>query len=205
MCENLRRGKNTDMQSARKRTPTAKLSRKSKPDRRLAKTRANLSQALFLLIQQREWDDIAVLDICTTADVARSSFYAHFDSKTALLDHMILRSLAASREVRVQQAGSLGLVAWIIDHVTENRSMFYRVAQSGGAQIILNRFKAALCAELAEEFRLEGATRPEVRANFTLGGTFDALVVWSRTWKVSDLPTVRTHILTMSASANGLR
>jgi hypothetical protein len=83
--------------------------------------------------------------------------------------------------------------------------MFYRVARSGGAQIILNRFKAALCSELAEEFRLEGASRPEVRANFILGGTFDALVAWSRTWKVSDLPAVRTHILTMSASANSLR
>ncbi len=190
------------MPSARKRTPTAKLSRKSKPDRRPAKTCASLSQAFFSLIQQRDWDDIAVQDICVAADVARSSFYAHFDSKITLLEHMILRSLAASREVRVQQTGSLGLVAWIIDHVTENRSMFYRVARSGGAQIILNRFKAALCSELTEELRREGTSHSAVRANFILGGTFDVLFAWSRTWKVSDLPAVKAHILAMSASAN---
>ena len=190
------------MTSARKRTPNAKSSKKAQPDRRLAKTRASLAQAFFSLIQQRDWDDIAVQDICVAADVARSSFYAHFDSKIALLDHMILRSLAASREVRVQQTGSLGLIAWIIDHITENRSMLYRVARSGGAQIILNRFKAALCSELADELRLEGASRPEVRANFILGGTFDVLFAWSKTWNVSNLPAVRSHILAMSASTS---
>lgn len=188
------------MPTARKRTANAKLSRKSRPDRRLAKTRASLSQALFSLIQHRDWDDIAVQDICTAADVARSSFYAHFDSKIALLDHTIFCSLAASRDARAQQPGSLGLIGWIADHVTENRGMFYRVARSGSAQIILNRFKAALCSELAEELRREGASLPAVRANFILGGTFDALVAWSKTWKISDLPGVKSHIITMSAS-----
>ncbi len=139
------------MGSGRKPTKTAELSEKPRQDRRLAKTRASLAGALFALMQKQDWDDIAVQDICSTADVARSSFYAHFDSKFELLDHMIGRSLQQSREARRQQPGPIGLLTWIVDHVTENRSMFRHVARSGGAQVVLSRFKAALCAELANE------------------------------------------------------
>ena len=186
------------MNTARKRTTPAKLSGKSQPDRRLAKTRTSLAMALFALMQQRNWDDISVQEICDTADVARSSFYAHFDSKVMLLDHTILRSLEQSREARKQQAGPMGLLAWIVDHVTENRTMFNRVARGGGAQIVLSRFKAALCAELAEEIRLSGVGAPLLQAHFILGGTFDSLIAWSKTWKTSQLPSVKVDILAMA-------
>ena len=186
------------MHTDRKRTTSAKLSGKSQPDRRLAKTRTSLAMALFALMQRRDWDDISVQDICDTADVARSSFYAHFDSKIVLLDHTIARALEHSREARKQQAGPMGLLAWIVDHLTENRTMFNRVARGGGAQIVLSRFKAALCTELAEEIRLAGASAPLLQAHFILGGTFDSLIAWSKTWKRNQLPSVKAAILAMA-------
>lgn len=192
------------MPIARKRTSSPKLSKNPRPDRRLAKTRASLAHAFFSLIQQRDWDDIAVQDICEAANVARSSFYAHFDSKAALLDDMILRALAASRESRPPQTGSVAFVGWIVDHVTQNRGMFYRVSRGGGAQIVLTRFKSALCAELAEELKREGSARPEFSANFILGGCFDVLIAWSKMWKVGDLPALKSDILSMS-TATALR
>jgi AcrR family transcriptional regulator len=186
------------MDTARKPTKHPKLSEKPKPDRRIAKTQASLAQALFFLMQKRDWEDIAIQEICDVADVARSSFYAHFDDKIALLDQTIAHSLSHSREARKQQTGPLGLLAWIIDHVTENRPLFNRVARGRGDHVILSRFKVALCAELAAEFQQIGVAKPEIKAHFLLGGTFDALIAWSKTWKANQLPTVKAEVLAMA-------
>lgn len=186
------------MTNGQKRTLSAKLPENVRPDRRPAKTQASLAGALFALMQQSDWDDIAVQDICAAADVARSSFYAHFDSKIELLDHMIKRSLAQSREARQQLAGPIGFLTWVVDHTTASRNMFHRVARGGGAQIVLTRFKAALRAELAEDIRRSGGRQPALQANFLLGGVFDALIDWSRTWKTSQLPGVKAGILDMA-------
>jgi AcrR family transcriptional regulator len=54
-------------------------------DRRVRRTRRNLSEALLVLIVERGYDRITVQDILDRADVGRSTFYAHFRDKDALL------------------------------------------------------------------------------------------------------------------------
>ena len=54
-------------------------------DRRVRRTRKALRDALLTLAARRSWDDISVQDICSAADVGRSTFYAHYDGKDALL------------------------------------------------------------------------------------------------------------------------
>lgn len=55
------------------------------PDRRVRKTRGRLHAALASLIHQKPYDDIVVKEILARADVGRSTFYAHFRDKDALL------------------------------------------------------------------------------------------------------------------------
>lgn len=186
--------------SARNRTKHAKKSEMSVPDRRLAKTRNALAQAMFQLMQEKDWDAIAVRDICDAADVARSSFYAHFDSKVALLDHMIAGALATAQVQRKSGNEPLALLVWVIDHVTENRGLFQRTSRKGGAQTVMMRFKAALLEELTENLRMAGIASPSLRAAFLLGGTFDALLGWSKSWSLAKLPALKSGIL---AAANG--
>ncbi len=54
-------------------------------DRRVRRTRRNLGEALIALIVERGYDRITVQDILDRADVGRSTFYAHFRDKDALL------------------------------------------------------------------------------------------------------------------------
>jgi AcrR family transcriptional regulator len=54
-------------------------------DRRLRKTRQGLRQALLDLLKEKRYEDISVQDIIERADVARSTFYAHFMDKDDLL------------------------------------------------------------------------------------------------------------------------
>ena len=56
-----------------------------RPDRRVTRTRRALREALIGLILEKGYDAITVGDIVDRADVGRSTFYAHFVDKDALL------------------------------------------------------------------------------------------------------------------------
>ena len=56
-------------------------------DRRVGRTQRALKKALLDLIQERPYEEITVRDISDRADIGRSTFYSHFDSKEALLFH----------------------------------------------------------------------------------------------------------------------
>jgi AcrR family transcriptional regulator len=56
-----------------------------KVDRRAARTRRHLHEALFRVVQQMSYDEATVQDILDEADVGRSTFYAHFAGKDDLL------------------------------------------------------------------------------------------------------------------------
>lgn len=54
-------------------------------DRRVRRTRGRLRAALGSLLHERPYEDIAVKQVLARADVGRSTFYAHFADKDALL------------------------------------------------------------------------------------------------------------------------
>jgi len=54
-------------------------------DRRAARTRRALHDALMTLILRKGFDALTVQDIAREADVGRSTFYAHYPSKEELL------------------------------------------------------------------------------------------------------------------------
>ena len=79
-------------------------------DRRVRRTKALLHGALGSLLHEKAWDDIAVKQILGRADVGRSTFYAHFRDKDALL-------LSALRDIlRLGGNTRMEAVEWV-EHV----------------------------------------------------------------------------------------
>lgn len=57
-----------------------------KEDLRVRKTKANLYKGLIELMQEKEFEDIKVIDICKKSLINRSTFYDHFNDKFELLN-----------------------------------------------------------------------------------------------------------------------
>ena len=81
------------------------------PDRRVRRTKRRLKKALLELIDERGYETITVRELTDRADVGRSTFYSHFDSKEALLfdgfEQWVL-SLAEATAPPAADAGSEG-------------------------------------------------------------------------------------------------
>src|SRR4051812_41781762 len=104
---------------------------KTTPDRRIMRTRDALRSALIELILEKGYDAIAVNDIVTRANVARSTFYAHHGSKeSVLLDSIgMLRELLskAQRETREAAAGQVDPLAFtgvFFEHADGHRDLY---------------------------------------------------------------------------------
>jgi AcrR family transcriptional regulator len=67
------------------------------PDSRVRKTQLALHRSLASLIHEKSYDAIVVKEILERANVARSTFYAHFDGKEELLLGSIRHVLGAVR------------------------------------------------------------------------------------------------------------
>ena len=57
-------------------------------DRRITKTRKAIYHAFLHLLNQKDYDIITVQEIIDRADVGRSTFYSHYESKELLLDEL---------------------------------------------------------------------------------------------------------------------
>ena len=52
----------------------------------MQRTRRALRDAFHALMAERGWDNVSVQSICERADIGRSTFYMHYDSKEQLLE-----------------------------------------------------------------------------------------------------------------------
>ena len=57
-------------------------------DRRITKTRKAIYTAFLQLLNQKDYETITVQEIIDLADVGRSTFYSHYESKELLLDEL---------------------------------------------------------------------------------------------------------------------
>ena len=91
-------------------------------DRRKARTRDEICRAGVALMLKHGFDDVAMDDIATEADVSRGTLYNHFKSKFELLRHHVRGLQAAAErpgdmEKLRQMADSRARFAAVVDHM----------------------------------------------------------------------------------------
>lgn len=156
-----------------------------RPDRRVARSKRALKEALTDLILERGYEAVTVQDVIDRADVGRSTFYAHFLDKDDLL-MAILADLDIPAPDHTQWTADDPAFDWTLElfrHFGSGRRLFKAVAgsQSGplARQETIRRLEDLARAELSrlKVARKLDAFRLEMVVRF-LVGTFIGFMDW---------------------------
>ncbi|NRA88009.1 MAG: TetR/AcrR family transcriptional regulator [Rhizobiales bacterium] len=152
-----------------------------KQDRRILKTKRQLWSALVSLLQKTDWQDINVRMICDEANIARSSFYSHFDNKTTLLDYGFSQTVQEV-ETQINQTpkieGQFVTIAWLVSHITQNFTFFKNINNSSASQTIFIKFKVTVQKMLHQEIIAAGHKCSFSEVAFIVGGCFSTIQLW---------------------------
>ena len=112
-------------------------------DRRVKKSRAAIYQAFISLLHQKSYETITVQEIIDLADVGRSTFYTHFETKEALLEEMC-QDLFEHTFLERQEGGDLfEATSHIFQHFRKNQDKIATLLLSKNSYFI-NRLKIEL-------------------------------------------------------------
>jgi AcrR family transcriptional regulator len=162
-----------------------------KQDRRTQRTVEALIHALLALMESKHYDAISVQDIVQQANVGRSTFYAHFENKDALLiggfshllDHLV-------EEMRLNKAGQVAFAPVLLfRHAYGHYEVYRTLLWGSGFELLMQDGHAAFSEKI--EARLaallpdaEPAVPLPVVAS-TLAGSLLILVKW---WLDNNMP-----------------
>ena len=147
-------------------------------DLRQRRTRKLLADALLSLLEERPLSEISVVDICQRAMVHRTTFYAHFDDKLALLRYAVdelqkyFEPVDPSLDPRTgPREYFMVLFHNALSFLKSHRGMFLTVQGAAEFYVLDEIITDALKQKLAAGFD------PELTAGFYAGGLL-ALIRW---------------------------
>lgn len=123
------------------------MSIKNKNDKRAQRTRQWLEEALRELMQEKPYQKITVGEIVKRADVARPTFYLHFETKDDLLMSLFdelfheLRS-ALNQELEVENVDLHLFGCWFFAYGAKNADKFKILLDAGVENLLQEKFKA---------------------------------------------------------------
>src|SRR5204863_8663670 len=121
----------------------------TKVDRRTKRTRELLQKALIELISERGYDALTIQEIVDRANLGRTTFYLHYNSKDELfmschetivsqfhlgLFHPLSRKELLSSEIPSEMTGAY-------HHLEEGRALLYPIFEGKDNQLILRQIR----------------------------------------------------------------
>ena len=123
-------------------------------DRRQRKTREAIFQAFGNLLERKRFENITVQEIIDEADIGRSTFYAHFETKDALLQamctdifhHVFTEELPEELDAdKLDSSKSLELkLGHVLYHLRENRLNLKGLLASESGELFMRYLKEHL-------------------------------------------------------------
>ncbi|HZA57331.1 MAG TPA: TetR/AcrR family transcriptional regulator [Candidatus Udaeobacter sp.] len=160
----------------------------TKTDRRVQRTRELLQKTLIELITERGYDAITIQDIVDRANIGRTTFYLHYNSKEELFMSCHEATVAEfhslhprSREELLSPEAPPGMVS-VYRHLLNARALLHPIFQGKDSLPILRRIRDRSAQEIEASLRAafaeaDGTIPLDVLANY-LAGAQIALVQW---------------------------
>jgi hypothetical protein len=127
-------------------------------DRRIQKTKKILSEALIALILEKGYEKVTIQDIIDKANVGRSTFYSHYESKDQLLlagpQNLGVR-IFGDDEPRLAGAGKDQALDFLplFRHAAENLALSKAMIGRKSGEIFTGHLQSHLAGEIRERFQ----------------------------------------------------
>ncbi len=123
-------------------------------DRRQKKTRKAVYDAFIALLEEKSYSNITVQEIIDEADIGRSTFYAHFETKDDLLkalcsdifDHVFAGNLTKERthDFSAGEKDVRGEITHILYHLRDSGRYINRILSCESGEMFMSFFKEHL-------------------------------------------------------------
>jgi AcrR family transcriptional regulator len=122
-----------------------------KTDRRIGRTRQLLQNALMELVSEKGYYAVKIQDIIDRANIGRTTFYAHFESKQELFAaahiHTMARPFRLDDVLAPEPSESL---VWQFQYALESRPLLFELSQ-GDDMAYFSRYMSNRVAEKYEQ------------------------------------------------------
>ncbi|MHB1295435.1 MAG: TetR/AcrR family transcriptional regulator [Anaerolineae bacterium] len=166
-------------------------------DRRQQKTREAIFNAFNRLLSQENYSRITVQEIIDEANVGRSTFYAHFETKDELLktmctdifEHVVSEhhSSEATHDFSGKDDAADSIVAHILYHLRDNRKNIIGILTCESGDLFLRYFKQYLSQALSHQFGQDIERCKALPADFLLNHISSSLVEMVNWWIHNDM------------------
>jgi len=154
-------------------------------DRRVARTRRLLQEALFELTVEYGYAAVTVEDICRRADVGRSTFYTHYPDKdslrkAAIEEHLDAKRVECDAEDSKPSTGRFAFSGPAFVHAEAMRTM-HRAMMGGKQHEIPKEIRGWIGKQIHRELMgmaAKDAIGLEVATRFVTGAFFEVMHWW---------------------------
>lgn len=157
-------------------------------DRRQQKTRKSIFRAFSKLLETKHFNNITVQEIIDEANIGRSTFYAHFETKDQLLKAMctdifthVFSETIQSEQTHDFSSDNHGLQAkltHLLYHLKDNAKEITGILSCESGELFLQYFKEYLSAMFTRYLHEIKANAPEAFVLNHLVGSFAETVKW---------------------------
>ena len=123
-------------------------------DRRQQKTRAAIFRAFNRLLEEKHFNNITVQEILDEANIGRSTFYSHFETKDELLkamctdifDHIFSHELCSetSHDFSLSDHGLQEKITHLLYHLKDNKGNVLGILSGESGELFMRYFKEYL-------------------------------------------------------------
>ncbi len=177
-------------------------------DRRQKKTREAIFKAFNELLSKENYNQITVQDIIDAADIGRTTFYAHFETKDDLLkefceelfDHMIETAHGHYTDSHTNTGHSIFL--HLLIHVQENNQNIASLLSSSNNEIFMRYFKndlnKVILAQYGDTDLMKRSGLPQDYLVNHISSSFVETVYWWIDHKMKETPeTIEKYFMAM--------
>jgi AcrR family transcriptional regulator len=177
-------------------------------DRRAQATREALLDALFALIEERGYERLTIQNLLDRANVGRATFYAHFESKDALLACSVARLRAGLVQAWKATSGQrLGFTLPLFQHLAGARRIYLMAIVRENEMSVERHIRQMLQDLVREDLATrrslgQGDASVDLAMHYVVGALWSTIVWWMDS--SSPLPPEKVNALFQRLTFPGL-